>query len=101
MNNEKRSELMARREAAAHRMQTGVAFEHGRGSGDGSPKHLRVGVNTALVDHGALAKILIDKGIITEEEYLEAIVLGMEAEADHYAKRINDELGTDGRVQIV
>lgn len=92
MSDEK-SRNIERWHAAAHGMQTGVAWEHGRGSDDGTPKHLRVGINTALSDHAGLVRLLIKKGLITEEEYLEAIADAMEEERDRYEKRIMAEHG--------
>lgn len=35
-------------EQALHGMQSGVTFEHSQGSPDGSPKHLRVGINSTV-----------------------------------------------------
>ena len=50
-----------RYDAAAHAMQSGVAFEIGAGvSRETEPKHLRVGVNSAMVDSAALAALLIN-----------------------------------------
>ena len=72
---------------ACHAMQTGVAYEHANGSDDGSPKHLRVGVNTAQVSTAALAALLIGKGIITIEEYVEVNATEMEAEVKRYQDR--------------
>jgi len=72
--------------AAAHGMQTGVKLEMGvnpDGAGT-SPKHLRVGINSAMADHSGLVALLIRKGIITESEYLEAIADSMERERDRY-----------------
>lgn len=80
---------------AAHEMQTGVAMDQQLGSQDGSPKHLRVGINSAMVDHGALVKLLIAKGVLTEEEYYQAIREGMEAEAVRYKKILSKRLGKD------
>lgn len=77
----------------AHAMQTGVGFDQSTGSDDGSPKHLRVGVNVALSDHGALVKLLIDKGLITEVEYMQAIVEGMRLEVQRYEKRMSEKNG--------
>ena len=65
-------------EKAAHRMQSAEAVMDG--SDGQSPKHLRVGVNVALSDHGSLVRLCIRKGLFTEEEYVEAIAEGMEAE---------------------
>lgn len=83
-----------RYERAAHAMQSGVAREIGSGvSRETEPKHLRVGVNSALVDSAALAKLLIARGIITEREYIKAIADQMEEEAESYRKRISSRLG--------
>lgn len=82
--------------AAAHAMQSGVRLRMTREGipddgdldvprGECSPKHLRVGVNTAMSDHGALVKLLIDKGIITQEEHLAAIADAMEREVESYS----------------
>lgn len=53
--------------AALHAMQTGVAAMIGCDNST-TPKHLRVGVNSALCDNSALTMLLIKKGIITEDE---------------------------------
>jgi hypothetical protein len=80
-------------EALLHAMQTGVAHEHANGSADGSPKHLRVGVNAAMSDHAALARLLIAKGVITADEYGAAIIEGMQMEVDRYEKNLSDRSG--------
>ena len=79
--------------AAAHAMQSGVATEMGINPAPTEPKHLRVGVNSALVDSSALAELLISKGVITEDEYLEAIAAAMEREARTYEQRLSDHFG--------
>lgn len=72
-------------EEAAHGVQSGVAYEESNRLSDAtSPKHLRTGVNIAMVDHAALAYLLIGKGIITEEEYKEAIRQAMNDEVARY-----------------
>lgn len=71
-----------------HAMQSGVAMLMEKNGSETSSKHLRVGVNVALVDHGALVQLLIEKGIITEEEYGDAIVAGMQREVDRYIDRL-------------
>lgn len=63
-------------EEAAHGVQSATAFEQSKhGSQSGSPKHLRTGINMAMADHAALVQLLMDRGIITNEEYLEALRL--------------------------
>lgn len=81
--------------ALMHAMQTGVAFDQAQGSDDGSPKHLRVGVNSALVDNGALAKLLVDKGIITPVELWTALRDGMQAEVERYKQRLSERHGAE------
>ena len=83
-----------------HAMQSGVAMmmnrDGGPQSGETSPKHLRVGVNSAMCDHAALARLLISKGIITEEEYMQGIMDEMAREVERYEKKI----GGDGSLKI-
>lgn len=66
--------------AASHAIQSAVAMQHAMGSKDGSPKHLRVGINLRAVDHAALVSLLIDGGIITREAYYEAVANQAEIE---------------------
>jgi hypothetical protein len=85
--------------AAAHAVQSGIAFGEARAKERGErfqqtePKHLRVGINAALCDHGSLVKLLIAKGVMTEEEYLEAIAVGMEEEKARYETDLGVKLG--------
>ncbi len=89
----KHNELRARYRRAAHAVQSGVATEQELGSQDGTPKHLRVGINTAKAEQAALARLLIAKGIFTELEYMEAMAEGMEAEQKLYEERLTQRLG--------
>jgi hypothetical protein len=66
---------------ATHAMQTAVAVMIGHDPTVGSPKDLRVGLNSALVDSGALAELLIKKGVFTSKEYAQAVTEMMEREA--------------------
>jgi purine-nucleoside phosphorylase len=84
--------------AAMHAMQSGVAADmetdpNERSQGATTPKHLRVGVNGALADQAALAKLLIAKGIITEAEYLEAVADAAEAEKARYEQLLSERFG--------
>ncbi len=76
-----------RHRRAQHAMQSGVAYEEAQGSPAVAPKHLRVGVNTALSDAAGLVHHLIDKGIITEAEYTKAVADEMEREVERYEAR--------------
>lgn len=84
---------ISRYENAAHAMQSGVAFKMNYNPKETESKHLRVGVNSAMVDCGSLAKLLIDKGLITEGEYLKAIADGMEREAALYQTECSKLVG--------
>lgn len=83
--------------ARLHAMQAGVGLKLERGSGMGSgecsPKHLRVGVNAALRDLGSLTALLVSKGLITEEEVWEALAKGMQEEKADYERRLSEETG--------
>lgn len=82
-------------EEAAHAMQSGVAFEMSRNPKPTDPKHLRVGVNAAMVDHSGLVRLLIAKGVITEQEYLDAICEAMNDEVERYEKHLSQMFGSD------
>ena len=84
---------------AAHAMQSGVAMEMELGGGETDPKHLRVGINAAMSDQAGLVRLLIARGFITEREYVAAIADKMQEEADSYAKKLSDQLGT--RITLV
>lgn len=80
--------------AACHALQSGVAAEHARGSRDGEPKHLRVGVNTAKAEASGVARLLIAKGVFTEDEYVAAVADAMEAEVAAYEDRLSAAVGS-------
>jgi len=81
--------------AASHAMQSGVAAKMAIDSAETSPKHLRVGVNAALVNQGALVKLLVDKGVITLEEYFAAAADAMEAETALYERELSAHHGAN------
>lgn len=94
----KRDELERRYEAAAHAVQAGVGMEMNddppsRSGSATSPKMLRTGVNMAMVGNGALVRLLIAKGVFTEDEYFEELVNGVEAEHAAYEERLSARFG--------
>jgi hypothetical protein len=78
---------------AAHAVQSGVALEMNYLPEPTHPKHLRTGLNMAMSDHAGLVRLLIAKGILTEEEYLEAIADQAEVEKAVYEERMSERLG--------
>ena len=86
-------ELRLEYHALAHAMQSGVAMKMNYDESDVSPKHLRVGVNSAMVETGAIAKLLMQKGVFTEEEYYQALVELMQNEVKLYKEWLTVRLG--------
>lgn len=95
-------EQQQRYAAAAHAMQTGVMWAIEKALGEKPKlsdeelhirKHLRTGINSAMVDSSAIAKLLMAKGVFTELEYYTALADGMEAERDLYLKRLIEQGG--------
>lgn len=85
--------------AAAHRVQTAIAFlMNDPGWKAIQPKHMRVGIDMLKAEQGGLATLLIEKGVFTKEEYVAAMTKAAEAEADSYEKMLQAVLG-DRRVQ--
>ena len=92
--------LRVRYTNALHAVQSGVLalFLHENGPantyhdkviGECSRKHLRVGVNSALLDSAAIARLLIAKGVFTEEEHAEALAELAEQEKALYEAKLS------------
>lgn len=77
--------------AAGHRVQTAIAAmpDHP----NQTPKHLRTGVDMSKSDQAGLAKLLMDKGLFTLEEYIEAMANQAEIEADQYEHELSIKHG--------
>jgi hypothetical protein len=93
----------ARYMAAAHAVQSAIAVYLNRkwGVDDDTPignllKHLRVGIDSAKAEQGALARLLVAKGVITEDEYVAAMADAMEAEKQSYTDLVRQLVGHDG-----
>jgi len=93
-----------RYERACHAMQSGVKlmqnYEHpelvisdNAIEASDSPKHLRVGINTAMCDLAALVKLLVDKEIINMEDYYSSMADEMEEEVKRFEQRIKVQTG--------
>lgn len=93
MDKKRREELRQRYLAAGHAVQSGVAMKMSHDPSDTTPKHLRVGVDMAMSDQSGLAELLIKKGVITEEEYFEAMCDGAEREKAKYELELSEHLG--------
>lgn len=97
--------LRERYENAVHRVQSVIAFRMAKAvphiSANPSNvqralKHIRVGVDSSFSSQKALTELLIAKGVFTMDEYVEAITVAMEQEADAQVASVQDEYGLVG-----
>lgn len=65
---------------AAHSFDDSQANYRTNDTHPNGPKHFRVGHDCRASDHMALASLLIEKGFITEEEYVERMRLALNDE---------------------
>lgn len=84
--------------ALAHAIQSGVAHSLQHGSKEASPKHLRTGLNLAMVDIGALISLLVEKGVFTLDEFAEKQQELLEVEKGKYEKQLSAILGSQVRL---
>lgn len=83
-------ELFDKYMALVHAVQTGVKIcIESNINNNHTPKHLRVGINSALVDQSAVASLLIKKGVFTQEEHMEALVEAWQEEKDRYTEEVS------------
>lgn len=99
------SSIQQRYLAAIHRAQSAVKFiletDHRTGVSQlplpdtsmASAKHLRVGIESALASNEAVARLLIEKGIFTQEELSEAVTVETEARADALVETARERIG--------
>lgn len=78
-----------------HALQSGVAFKMTLDNSETRPKHLRVGVNSALVSNSALMRLLLKKKIITEIEYYQELNIVMEEEVKNYQSWLSEHMDKD------
>lgn len=84
--------------AAGHRVQSAVLalMQIIPKSSGTDPKHLRTGIDMSKADMAGLVTLLIDKGVFTKAEYIEAITKSAEEEANRYEKILQSVLGNRG-----
>lgn len=78
---------------ASHAIQAAVGAEMTFNPNPTEPKHLRTGLNVMMVDHGAVVELLIQKGLFTYLEVMEAIADEMEEEKRSYERRLSEHYG--------
>lgn len=90
----------ARYEAAAHAMMTGVGYMIEYAPDQTSTKQMKTGLNSAQVSVAALGNLMIEKGIITPEEYYKAMADQMEIERLSYERMISDLHGGGTKITL-
>lgn len=91
-DDEKIKALRQRYLAAMHAVQSGIAMKMNFDD-ETSPKHLRVGISSAMVTEAGLADLLIAKGVITRLEYFEAMATQAEREKEMYERELTEHFG--------
>lgn len=86
-----------------HRVQSAVAYlqSHSERTGERyteiEPKHLRIGVNSAMIEASAMGRLLMSKGIITSAEYYDSVILVWREEVASYQRTLAE---IDPRITI-
>ena len=76
-----------------HAIQTGVKYKMEYDDSETTPKHLRVGVNSALVNHTAIWRLLVKKGVISRKEYEESLLEQLREEKAMYEAWLTERTG--------
>lgn len=67
-------------EEAAHGVQSAIAKDMADGRKATEPKHMRTGIDMSKADMLGLVTLLIEKGVFTSDEYIEAVRLSANEE---------------------
>ena len=88
------AKLIERYSTAGHRIQTAISFLISGGlTNRVDPKHMRTGIDLSKSDMGGLAWLLIEKGVFTKLEYIQALTQSAEREADKYENALPVNFG--------
>ena len=81
-----------------HALQTGVGNILRLDGAEGTPKHLRTGLNILFCEHSALVMLLIEKGIFTEDEYFDSVNKVLAQEVSSYESKLSNHYKTNIRL---
>jgi len=90
-----RDELTKQYLALIHALQSGVAMQMNIDPTSTTPKHLRVGIDSAHVAQDALIRLLIEKGVITDGEYMQALVEASQREVARVQAELRTQVGRE------
>lgn len=102
-------EFLAEYKRLGHAIQTGIGWkiQLDTGSPDvnsdpnlNAHKHLRVGIDTNKADLGSISRLLVKKGLISDDEFKQAILEGLELEKASYEDQLNERFGLSGSARI-
>lgn len=77
----------------AHAVQSGVCFSPGYEAPE--MKHLRTGLNLVMSDVGSIGRLLVDKGVCSQDEFYTYILAGLQAEVSNYEQELSAQTGKD------
>lgn len=92
-------ELAKNQAKLLHAMQTGVRYEIEKTLPNLPPdvqqhlKHLRVGINSAMCEVSAMLWVLVDKGLVTHEEYFLRLNRLLQQEVEMYEAKLTKLYG--------
>lgn len=99
-------EFMAENIRLGHQLQTAIAMELEQDEGPlvtehekRFRKHLRVGIDSLFVGDLALARLLIAKGIFSDEEYKVATIDALAEEVERRRAGLSERLGIN--IQLI
>lgn len=97
---------MSRYLRAQHRMQGAIAFDMTQRGMDADGliairdktlarelKFHRVGIDSLMAAQEGLVRLLVEKGLLTDEEYTDAMTVAMERESDRRCEHVKKEWG--------
>lgn len=85
-----REEFDQQFQAGAQEIDTLLRKAASRGYLDGTPRNLKAAPGLALSMADQIGKVLIAKGVLTEEEYFEIILDGLAAEKQYYNQQLEE-----------
>lgn len=86
-------EFAARNTALRHAIQTGAMYEAEQNPIVMEYKHNRVAIDAQQAEYAALIMLLVNKGVITWEEYYEVSIAALTAEVVRYEQRLTRMFG--------
>jgi hypothetical protein len=88
-------ELAREYQRLAHAVQSGIEYLKEYNPNLVNTKHLRTGIDLSKCEESALVRLLIEKGVITADEYFTKVNEVLKEEVKRSEKQLKDIIGTD------